>query len=210
MIRNIIWDVDGTLFDTYPSIVGALQASLADLGKTVTADAISALAKVSLDYSYSQLSTQYSVDVQILRDGFARHYETVTAADSPPFTGVISVCSHIQSLGGKNVIVTHRNRAGTEELLSAHGMQGYFSGMVTRDDALPRKPDPAAFVAALGRFGLAAAETITVGDREIDIEAGQAAAIVSCLFAPDGVSETKAQITIKSVTELLTVLAFQA
>ncbi len=32
MIRNIIWDADGTLFDTYPAIASAFQAAMADLG----------------------------------------------------------------------------------------------------------------------------------------------------------------------------------
>jgi phosphoglycolate phosphatase-like HAD superfamily hydrolase len=32
MFRNIIWDVDGTLFDTYPAIARAFQTALNDLG----------------------------------------------------------------------------------------------------------------------------------------------------------------------------------
>jgi HAD superfamily hydrolase (TIGR01509 family) len=199
---NIIWDVDGTLFDTYPGITGALHASLADLGNTAPAETISAFAKISLEHSFAHLSAQFSVDAQTLQEGFTRQYEAVTAADSPPFDGVVRVCTYIQSLSGKNVIVTHRGRAGTQELLEAHGMAGFFSGLISRDDALPRKPDPAAFVAALERFGLEAAETITVGDREIDIEAGQAAGIFSCLFAPVGTVETKADRVISSFHEL--------
>jgi len=30
MIRNILWDFDGTLFDTYPTIAGAYAAALAE------------------------------------------------------------------------------------------------------------------------------------------------------------------------------------
>jgi len=36
MFRNIIWDVDGTLFDTYPSMAKAFQAALSDLGEAVS------------------------------------------------------------------------------------------------------------------------------------------------------------------------------
>ncbi|MGE5598647.1 MAG: HAD hydrolase-like protein, partial [Bacteroidota bacterium] len=32
MLRNIIWDVDGTLFDTYPPIAKAFQEALDELG----------------------------------------------------------------------------------------------------------------------------------------------------------------------------------
>jgi phosphoglycolate phosphatase-like HAD superfamily hydrolase len=38
MFRNIIWDVDGTLFDTYPAIAKAFQVALNDLGKDASLD----------------------------------------------------------------------------------------------------------------------------------------------------------------------------
>ena len=48
MIRNIIWDADGTLFDTYPAIASAFKAALADLGKEAAVDWIESLAKKSV------------------------------------------------------------------------------------------------------------------------------------------------------------------
>ena len=32
MYRNLIWDLDGTLFDTYPAIAGAFRTALLGLG----------------------------------------------------------------------------------------------------------------------------------------------------------------------------------
>ena len=48
MFRNIIWDVDGTLFDTYPAIAKAFRAALNDAGKDAALDWIEELAKISL------------------------------------------------------------------------------------------------------------------------------------------------------------------
>ena len=117
-------------------------------------------------------------------DDFAR----LSAEESPPFPGVIELCRHICAGGGKNVIVTHRWRRSTMELLAVHGMAGYFAGCITRDDGYPRKPDPAAFVAALAAYELQPEETLTVGDRDIDILAGQAAGLWGCFCGaePDG------------------------
>ena len=53
---------------------------------------------------------------------------------------------------------------------------------VCRDDGYPRKPDPAAFEAALAIYHLEREETLTVGDRDIDILAGQAAGLFSCFY----------------------------
>jgi phosphoglycolate phosphatase-like HAD superfamily hydrolase len=56
---------------------------------------------------------------------------------------------------------------------------------LTNDDGYPRKPDPAAFEAALREYGLERAETIAIGDRDIDVLAGQAAGLFTCLFGAE-------------------------
>jgi phosphoglycolate phosphatase-like HAD superfamily hydrolase len=56
MIRNIIWDVDGTLFDTYPAIAQAFKAALNDLGADASLDWIEGLARKSLGRCASTLA----------------------------------------------------------------------------------------------------------------------------------------------------------
>lgn len=203
MYRNIIWDVDGTLFDSYPGIARAMHAAVAELGGQETLQEIHKLTKVSLDLCSRQLGAKYGIEPEAILKTFARHYENEVAAEALPFPGVLELCRRIQADGGKNVIVTHRGRAGTAALLAAHGAADLFAGFVAGDDGFPRKPDPAAFRAALERNGLRPEETLNVGDREIDVEAGQAAGLVSCLFAPEPPSfETKADLIVASYTEL--------
>jgi len=45
MYKNIIWDFDGTLFDSYPAIAGAFLSALLDHGTTGDLLKITALAK---------------------------------------------------------------------------------------------------------------------------------------------------------------------
>ena len=40
MIRNILWDVDGTLFDTYPAITYAISKSLNKMGLSIALNVI--------------------------------------------------------------------------------------------------------------------------------------------------------------------------
>jgi len=95
------------------------------------------------------------------------------------------LCRLVCAGGGKNAIVTHRGRRSTLELLAVHGMAGYFAGCISGDDGYPRKPDPAAFIAALTAYELKPEEPLTVGDRNIDILAGQAAGLFSCLYGAE-------------------------
>ena len=201
MIRNIIWDVDGTLFDTYPAIVKAFQAALNDFGEEPALGWLDGLAKISLNHCVATLANQYHIDEEAIGKDFQKHYDKVRPEEQPAFSGVLTVCEYICNRGGKNVIVTHRGFAGTNELLVANNMTHYFTGCITRDDGYPKKPHPAAFEAILKIHNLRREETLTVGDREIDILAGQAAGIFTCLFglATHGVL---ADLTISSFDEL--------
>jgi HAD superfamily hydrolase (TIGR01509 family) len=209
LFRHIIWDVDGTLFDTYPAIAQAFKAALNDLGQDAPADWIEGLARQSVDHCLSSLATTYQVPEEAIDQGFDKYYYAIKPEEQPPFPGVIAVCRTVCSGGGKNVIVTHRGQAGTLELLAAHRMTEYFAGWLTHHDGYPRKPNPAAFEAALQRYDLKREETMTVGDRAIDILAGQAAGLFSCLFGSeaDGVA---ADLTVGSFDELYQFIAAES
>jgi len=198
---NIIWDVDGTLFDTYPAIAKAFRAALNDLGKDASLDWITGLARKSLGQCVSTLADQCQLNEEDIGQAFGEHYNSVRPEEQPPFPGVITVCEYICTLGGKNVIVTHRGRESTNELLAAHNMTHYFAGCLARDDGYPKKPNPAAFEAILQGYNLQREETMSVGDRDIDVLAGQAAGVFTCLFGfeEDG---AVADLTISSFDEL--------
>jgi HAD superfamily hydrolase (TIGR01509 family) len=190
MIQHLIWDVDGTLFDTYPVIARSFQAAAHDLGVPATYDEVMHLAQVSVDHCVATLSTTYALAPDQLEALFEQHYRTITPEDQPPFAGVEAVCEHIRARGGLNLIVTHRRRAGLDRLLATHRLTHYFADITSNDDAYPRKPDPAAFNALIERHQLSREATLGVGDRDIDILAAQAAGIRAALFGTNNGAST--------------------
>ena len=102
-----------------------------------------------------------------------------------PFPGVPEVCAWVTAHGGLNLVATHRARPLTEALLRYHGLAPLFSDVVTIFDGFPRKPDPAMLLALLDRHRLPPDDTLAVGDREIDLQAGEAAGLTTCLFRGD-------------------------
>ena len=181
-IRDLIWDVDGTLFDTYPAIARAFRAALREFGHDAALGRIVGLARESLGHCTTTLAQEYGLDQARFEAAVARRYEGTGPDDQPPFPGVTEICERICRAGGQNVIVTHRGPRGTEELLAASGLSGFFAGCITRADAYPRKPDPAAFNAVIHRHGLRRETTMAIGDRDIDVQAGKAAGVVTCFF----------------------------
>ena len=95
MFRNIIWDVDGTLFDTYPAIAIAFQAALNDFGKEAALDWIEGLAKISLGHCVATLVNQFHLNEDNIGQAFEEHYGHVLPEEQPPFHGVITICKYI-------------------------------------------------------------------------------------------------------------------
>ena len=200
-IRHAIWDVDGTLFDTYPAISTAFLQALADFGAYAPLPEIESLARIELFHCAAELTSRFSLETNDFLGAFGRHYAAVPPTAQPPFPGVRAVCERIAASGGVNAIVTHRHAQSLAGLRAAHGMQALFVEAITRDDGYPRKPDPAAFLAVLQHQGLDPAETLAIGDRELDILAGRAAGLSTCLYRGAS-SSVAADITISDFVEL--------
>jgi phosphoglycolate phosphatase-like HAD superfamily hydrolase len=90
-------------------------------------------------------------------------------------------------------------------LLAASGLSGFFAGCITRADAYPRKPDPAAFNAVIHRHGLRRETTMAIGDREIDVQAGKAAGVITCFFG-DAAAGVDADLVIAEFGDLARLL----
>ena len=182
MIRDLIWDVDGTLFNTYPAIARAFAMALQEHGAEASLERIVDLARQSFGHCATTLAGQFGLDADELMREFQSQYARIPAAEQPPFRGAAHVCAYVIATGGRNYIVTHRGRESLQRLLAAHRMEKYFTDCLTADDGFPKKPDPAAFEEMMRRHGLEREAVLAVGDREIDVVAGRAAGVRTCLF----------------------------
>ncbi len=182
MYRNIIWDLDGTIFDTYPAMARAFKAALNELGADAPLDWIENQAKISFGTCSLALATKFSLsELDILRV-YREQYYRIPLSEQPIFEGVVDICELMLARGGLNLIVTHRNKTSAYRLLDASNISHYFTDRITQDAGFPKKPDPSAFQAMIDKHNLVHAETLAVGDRDLDVQAGQAAGLFSCLF----------------------------
>lgn len=205
MIKNLLWDVDGTLFDTYPAITYAISKTLGTMGASVALNVIDGLARRSIDHCLGTLSQRFKLDPDLLRLRFAESYRTIPPANQHPFPGVREICELIHTKGGRNIIVTHRAVSSTQSLLETHEISSLFDAIFNVEQGYPRKPDPAMLEAAIRQFKLKQTETLMIGDRDLDIQAGRAARVQTCLFGRVQLSEP-ADYRIDRYDQLLTVL----
>jgi HAD superfamily hydrolase (TIGR01549 family) len=182
VIRNILWDVDGTLFDTYPAITYALSKSLNEMGTAIALNVIDSLARQSISTCIKTLSQRFKLDPDLLHQRFAESYRKVDPANQPPFPGVREVCKLIHERSGLNIVVTHRSVDSTKRLLGTHALSVYFDDIFSVEQGYPRKPDPTIVLAAVEKHSLNPDDTLLIGGRELDIQAGSAAGVRTLLF----------------------------
>ncbi len=205
MIRHLLWDTDGVLFDTRPAVTYAISQSLNEMGCAIALNVVDDLARQSLDYCVDTLAARFRLDPALLRQRSAEHYRQIPPERQPPIPGARKVCAWIAAHGSLNLIVTARKLESTRALLAAHGMTEFFSDIFTPEQGYPCKPNPAILLAALEKHALNPAETLLICRHESDIQAGQAAGLVTCLFGAAEVSSLPS-LRVKDFWELLAYL----
>ena len=174
--RLLIFDMDGTLVDSFPGIMRALNLALADFG----------MAPVDLEWvrrhvgrGASRLIASASggrVEPAELHRIFRRHYDQVIVDESRPFDGVEHA---LEVLGRTHVLALASNKPDVwiHRVLRGLGWEDVFAGVMGPESAGAHKPDPAMILRILEETGMGKDETMLVGDMPIDVLTGKAAGI---------------------------------
>jgi len=184
MIENLIWDFDGSLFNTYPAMVRLFRNALAIHAYDASEDEILSLMKETLGKAVD-FYLDRGVDYDFYKD-FKKSEEELDPAEQPPFKGAFEVCSIVVKNGGKNLIITHRSRKTAFKLLNHFEMTSLFSGIITKEGGFKRKPDPDAFIYAIRNYRLNSKSTLSIGDRDLDVIAARDAGTKTCFFSQNG------------------------
>ena len=180
-IRHAFWDFDGTLLDSYPAMVRAFVLAAADFGIAVTQERALTLMKANLRYCCEVIGRENGVTADALIAAFRRHEQDALKQGLPPVEGIPEALSAMQEAGVKHYVATHRDLQ-CRKLLEKAGLAQYFTGYVTAEDNLPRKPAPDMLLHLMNKHGLDPAQCLMVGDRPLDTEAGINAGILSVLL----------------------------
>ena len=197
---NIIWDFDGTLFNTYPAMCRDLQAVMEGLGVHASLEDLlprfTTSRETVLAWCVEQAGmTAQEVD-QIYRAWVTEHGQP----EAYPFPHVRSILERFQAAGGRNFVFTHRS-GSVHDYLAGADLTKYFTDVVSAGTTYARKPAPAGNLHIIETHGLDKARTLAVGDRELDVLAAKNAGIHACLFSPEH-RETAADYRIRDLSEL--------
>ncbi|MBG0465211.1 HAD-IA family hydrolase [Enterococcus faecium] len=200
-MKNYIWDFDGTLFDTYPAMVDGAWQALKDFGISMDKKEIYFKMK---KYSTSYLINESNLNAREFNELFHR-YEKESTEVSRPFPETKQVLEMLKDNGGRHFILTHRLTESTWGLLKEHRLAHLIEEVVGIDQDFPRKPDPASLNYLIDTFHLERTDTMMIGDRRLDIEAGKNAGVATCLYDIDHfLGEIPADYVVGNLNEILT------
>lgn len=183
-MQHIVWDMGGTLLDTYPEVDRTLCEVIHPGCTDEQVREISVLTRGSIGSAIAELAARHGVPAERLEDAYADLKQRWRTHPAPLMPGAQEVFDAVRAAGRLNLIVTHRDRRSATDLLHAHGLEP--DDLVCPDDGFPRKPEPDMHRAVLARHGIAPHDALAVGDRAIDALAAAAAGIPSALLVtPD-------------------------
>jgi phosphoglycolate phosphatase len=183
--QAILFDLDGTLLDTAPDMIGALnrlraEESLAPLPPAAVRASVSHGAVRLIKVGFPEARDD---DFERLRLRFLQIYADNLADGTRLFPGLEDVLQRFEADGLPWGVVTNKPGWLTDPLLLQLGLSPRACCVVSGDTVAERKPHPLPLLHAASLAGVAAERCVYVGDAERDIVAGRAAGMQTVVAA---------------------------
>ena len=178
----IAFDLDGTLVDTAPDLIGALNAVLAEegLGPVPVASARNLVgrgARALIERGFAQAGrTPDPARAPQLVERFIDIYLGRIAQESAPFEGLAPALDRLSEAGARLAVCTNKRTDLSLALLGGLGLTQRFEAIIGADQAA-QKPDPRLLFLAIERAGGRPERALFVGDSLIDLATARAAKV---------------------------------
>jgi phosphoglycolate phosphatase len=182
-VRTVVFDLDGTLVDTAPDLINALNFVLDREGMPPVPlhsarNMIGAGARRLIERGLELEGRAASVgDITRLTDDFIAYYAEHIADVSRPFEGLESALDDLGRRGYRFAVCTNKLEWLSKLLLDRLGLSARFSAICGADTFGIAKPDPAILQQTVARAGGDISRTIMVGDAGPDIGVARRAGI---------------------------------
>ena len=167
-VKLVIFDWDGTLFDSVGQIVASLQFAAQQFNQPLTdADAKSIIGLGLPEVAQRLFPAVPELHADILQ-AYSEHY-VANSVEDVWFEGVSEMLYALKDQGIKLAVATGKSRKGLDRVLKQTNSLELFH--VTRAASETRsKPHPVMLVEILAETGVHAHEAIMVGDTSYDLE----------------------------------------
>ena len=173
----ILFDLDGTLVDTAPDMVGVLLEMQNDRGLPLLPYDLARSHVSNGALGLIRLAFPEADDALMkeLHQDYLDRYENAVCVDSTLFPELDDLLNELDAAGRPWGVVTNKPMRMTDPLLAGLGLSSRAACSISGDTLQQRKPDPAPLLLASRQIGVPSERMVYVGDAVRDIEAGRAA-----------------------------------
>jgi len=171
--RAVLFDLDGTLVDSYSALAEAVNHArrtqgLCDLSteriKEFVGDGIEGL----LQRAFERTDVPYSV-----QEAFESRYDEVCCAESKVLADVEATLERLADIEVRMAVCTNKPTFFSKKILDFLGLSRFFASIVGPDLAEARKPEAKHLLFTLDSVDCDASEALFVGDMPIDVRAAR-------------------------------------
>lgn len=190
--RGVVFDLDGTLIHSVPSLRLALNDVLAEDGhEGLSDDEVRSMVGeganllVARAYAARGVSSRDENDDAHARrlERFLERYGSDPLDGTTTYPGALDLLSLLSRSGVTCGVCTNKPEAPSRVLLAALGLSPFINAVVGGDTLPERKPDPAPLIRTLELLGVKPQEALYVGDSAIDVACARAVGLPVVILA---------------------------
>ena len=176
-----IWDLDGTLLDSYEAILSGIEETYAQFSIPFDKEEVRAfILKYSVQDLLEQVAEEQGLDPVKLNKVRAQSLAEKNA-QVVLMPGAREVLTWADQQGIQQFVYTHKGDNALT-ILRDLGLDAYFTEILTSQSGFARKPSPEAATYLIDKYHLKPEQTYYIGDRSLDIEFAQNSGIQSINF----------------------------
>ncbi len=169
MIKNIIFDLDGTITNSYEGIVKGVKYSLDKINFKYEEQNLVSFIGPPLQDSYMNLGFSKEESDDLIKD-FRDYYLTKGISEMSLYDGIVETIEKFYNDGFKIFLATSKVESSAKRILKDNDLIQYFSFVAgaTMDQSRVEKADVIRYL--IENTGIITDESVMIGDRHHDIE----------------------------------------
>ncbi|MDA0350833.1 MAG: HAD family hydrolase [Chloroflexi bacterium] len=176
-VRGVLFDLDGTLVDSLPTVAAAMSRALADFGYDFAPEVVLPLIGAPMPVLASELTGVRGDVADQMNARYLELYYDEFIDTTLPLAGAEELLGRLYDADVPLALVTNKNEDGARRMIEIQRWERYFDVIVGRDTTPRAKPWPDGSRFALAAIGVTARDASFVGDTEFDMQTGRDAEI---------------------------------
>ena len=188
MYRACIFDLDGTLTDTLESLTYSVNETMKEIGlPEITSEQCREFvgngAKVLIEKTLKASGDEELTRFDEAFAAYQRIFDKCCTYRVKPYPGIPEMLREMKEQGLHLGVLSNKPDRQAVHVVEEIFGKGVFDHIQGQKDGIPRKPDPTAVLSIAGEFGISPAETLYIGDSEVDGATGKAAGMDTILVS---------------------------